>query len=200
VPAEPAGGTSGQGASPDTGKGVVPGAGDKGKLKLGKQGVRPGFEGMRIDILKIELAHVVLNMLPDDAKFNLVTYSGLVRPWKKSLAKASKSNRKAALDFVKKMEPLGMTNTYGALETAFTDKSVDTIYFLSDGYPTTGKCVQPEEILAAVRRWNAGRNVTIHTIGLIVGKYKNEEHGRLKTFLQNLAAQNGGECRIFEDK
>jgi hypothetical protein len=139
-------------------------------------------------------------MLPDDAKFNLVTYSGIVRPWKKSLSKASKSNRKAALEFVKKMEPLGMTNTYGALETAFTDKSVDTIYFLSDGYPTTGKCVQPEEILAAVRRWNAERNITIHTIGLIVGKYKNEEHSRLKTFLQNLAGQNGGECRIFEDK
>lgn len=200
VPAEPTNGSGESGASPDTGKGVVPGSGDKGKSGLDKQGVRPGFEGMRIDILKLELAHVVLNMLPDDTKFNLVTYSGLVRPWKKSLTRATKSSRRAALEFVKEMEPLGMTNAYGALETAFTDKSVDTIYYLSDGYPTTGKYVQPEEILAAVRRWNQGRSVTIHTIGLIVGKYKNEEHGRLKTFVQKLAAQNGGDCRIFEDK
>jgi hypothetical protein len=199
-PLQPGGDASGR---PETGGDVAggpqDGAGKEG-LKLGKQGVKPGFEGTRMDILKIELAHVVITMLPDDAKFNLIAYSGQVYPWKKRLTKASKSSRKAALDFVKKMEPLGRTNTHDALELAFSDSSVDTIYFLSDGAPTTGKYVYPEEILTAVRRWNRGRNVTIHTIGLIVGKYMNEEHGRLKSFLTKLAAENGGECRIFEDK
>ena len=197
VPAQPVSPGGKSDDRPETGGGV---AGGRQNPKLGKQGVKPGFEGTRIDILKIELGHVILSMLPDDARFNLITYSGQVYPWKKRLTKASKTNRKAALDFVKKMLPLGRTNTYGALELAFTDKSVDTIYFLSDGAPTTGTYIGPSEILAAVRRWNQSRNVTIHAIGLIVGKYKNEQHERLKGFLKRLAGENGGECRIFEDR
>jgi hypothetical protein len=98
------------------------------------------------------------------------------------------------------MKPIGMTNTYGALEAAFSDKAVDTIYFLSDGNPTTGTTVNHQEILTAVRRWNQGRNVHIYTIGLLVGKYGNEDHEKLKSFLKSLASQNGGECRVFEGK
>ena len=98
------------------------------------------------------------------------------------------------------MQPSGQTNTYGALEAAFGNKSADTIYFLSDGNPTTGTTIDHGEILTAVRRWNQGRNVTIHTIGLLVGKYGNENQEKLKKFLQDLASQNGGECRIFENR
>jgi hypothetical protein len=203
VPEEPTDGTGEQERRPETGGDVMGGGRsetEKEKMKLGKQGVTPGYVGMRIEILKIELAHVVMSMLSDDAKFNLVTYSTQVQTWKNALTKASQSSREAALEFVKKMEPTGMTNTYGALEEAFNDRSVDTIYFLSDGNPTTGATINHAEILAAVKRWNQGRNVIIHTIGLLVGKYPNEDHAQLKTFLQDLAKQNGGECRIFEDK
>jgi hypothetical protein len=203
VPGEPIDGTGETDRRPETGGGVMGGGKsetEKEKMKLGKQGVEPGYVGMRIDILKIELAHVVMSMLPEDARFNLVTYSTQVQKWKSGLTKASDAYREAALKFVKDMKPLGQTNTYGALETAFDDRSVDTIYFLSDGNPTTGTSIDHSEILAAVKRWNQGRNVIIHTIGLLVGKYGNEDHSRLKKFLQDLASQNGGECRIFEDK
>ncbi len=187
--------------TPETGGDLTGKKGPKRDRRgLGGQGVQPGYVGMRIDILKIELAHVVISLLPEDAKFNLVTYSTEVKTWKSKLAKATKSNREAALDFVKKMNPIGMTNTYGALEAAFSDKAVDTIYFLSDGNPTTGTTVSHDEILTAVRRWNQGRNVNIHTIGLLVGKYGNEDSDKLKSFLKSLASQNGGECRVFEDK
>lgn len=203
VPGEPIDKFGGTEKRPETGDGVMGGGKskpDKEKMRLGKQGVKPGYVGMRIDILKIELAHVVVSMLADDAKFNLVTYSTEVKRWKSGLTKASKSNREAALEFVKAMKPMGMTNTYGALEAAFSDKSLDTIYFLSDGNPTTGTTILHAEILTAVRRWNQGRNVTIHTIGLLVGKYGDEDHEKLKGFLQSLASQNGGECRVFEDR
>jgi HEAT repeat protein len=203
VPGEPVDKTGETEKRPETGGDVLGGkksSAERKKRKLGKQGVKPGYVGMRIEILKIELAHVVTSMLSDDAKFNLVTYSAQVQSWKKSLCKASKTNRKAALDFVKKMQPTGQTNTYGALEAAFQNKSADTIYFLSDGNPTTGKTVDHGEILTAVRRWNQGRNVTIHTIGLLVGKYGNEDQEKLKKFLNDLASQNGGECRVFENK
>jgi len=190
--------------NPETGGDVMGGRKsgnkEKEKMRLGRQGVKPGFVGMRIEILKIELAHVVISMLPDDSKFNLVTYSTEIKKWKSGLTKASKSNREAALGFVKSMEPRGTTNTYGSLETAFSDKNVDTVYFLSDGNPTAGATIDHGEILTAVKRWNQGRNVTIHTIGLLVGKYGNEDQSKLKKFLEDLASQNGGQCRIFEDK
>jgi hypothetical protein len=203
VPGEPVDKTGETERRPETGGDVMGGKkseADRKKHKLGGQGVKPGYVGRRIDILKIELAHVVISMLSDDAKFNLVTYSATVQSWKKSLTKASKASRQAALDFVKKMQPSGQTNTYGALEAAFGNKSADTIYFLSDGNPTTGTTIDHGEILTAVRRWNQGRNVTIHTIGLLVGKYGNENQEKLKKFLQDLASQNGGECRIFENR
>ena len=39
---------------------------DKDKRRgLGGQGVKPGYVGMRIDVLKIELAHVVISLLPE---------------------------------------------------------------------------------------------------------------------------------------
>ncbi len=189
--------------SPETGGDLAGGKKEKPRREkkgLGRQGVKPGFEGSRIEILKIELAHVVRKMLPDDANFNLITYATEVQSWKKNLAKASESNKNAAIKFVKDMKPLGMTNAYGALEKAFADKSVDTIYFLSDGNPTTGDAIDPNEILRAVQRWNQGRNVVIHTIGLLVGKYDDKEnHDKLKQFLRYLADENGGQCRIFED-
>lgn len=189
--------------APETGGDVIGGRrakAEKKKFRLGKQGVKPGYVGMRIDILKIELTHVVMTMIPDGARFNLITYATEVQKWKNSLAKASKSNRRAAVEYVKKMKPSGNTNTYGALETAFSDKAVDTIYFLSDGNPTTGTTINHDEILRAVRRWNESRNVIINTIGLLVGRYGNEDQSKLKKFLQNLASQNGGECRIFENR
>ncbi len=203
VPGEPIDKTGEVEKNPETGGDVMGGRKsrkEREKQRLGRQGVKPGYVGRRIDILKIELAHVVISMLPDDAKFNLVTYSTEVKRWKSSLTKASKANREAALAFVKKMDPMGMTNTYGALEAAFKDSKVDTIYFLSDGNPTTGTTIAHAEILTAVRRWSQGRNITIHSIGLLVGKYGNEDFSKLKKFLQDLASQNGGECRIFENK
>jgi len=201
VPANPTDGSDSGEKRPETGGEFRPDGKKKGeKSGLGKQGVQPGFTGTRIDILKIELEHVVMNMLPEDAKFNLIAYSATLSPWKKSLTKASDKYKKSALNFVKSMEPIGRTNTHDALALAFTDKSVDTIYFLSDGAPTTGKMVHPEEILTAVQRWNQGRKVIIHTIGLLVGKYQNEEnHDTFKMFLKRLAEQNGGKCRIFEN-
>ncbi len=209
---ESAGGDS---ADPDknplTGGGLKPGE----KPRLGQGGVRPGFTGSRIEILKIELAFVVSRVLTDDCKFNVITYSTDIRPWKKSLTKATKKARESAVKFVKGMEPLAQTNTYGALEAAFKDREVDTIYFLSDGNPTVGTSVNHDEILAAVRRWNKGRNIIINTIGLLVGKYApqpppgqpgqprpavpTEDKDKLVDFLKKLAAQNGGVARIIRD-
>jgi hypothetical protein len=100
----------------------------------------------------------------------------------------------------------GKTNTLKALMYAFGvdpekpvkaaltgfDKSavkrpLDTVYFLSDGRPSTGKLIEAQEILKEVRRHNEIYRMVIHAIA--IGDFQKE-------FLQQLAEENGG---VFVD-
>jgi len=92
----------------------------------------------------------------------------------------------------------GKTNTYEALITALDaagrgvrDKAyevaVDTIFFLSDGRPSTGKFVDTADILREVNTANELRKVVIHTIA--IGEFQ-------KHFMEQLAKSNGG---VFVD-
>lgn len=92
----------------------------------------------------------------------------------------------------------GKTNTYGALSAALgiagrgtKDKhyavAVDTVFFLSDGRPSHGEYVDPEDILREVRAANQLRKVVLHTIA--IGEFQKE-------FMKSLAEQNGG---VFVD-
>ncbi|MBL8860932.1 MAG: HEAT repeat domain-containing protein [Planctomycetes bacterium] len=96
---------------------------------------------------------------------------------------------------------MGKTNTYGAIMTAMgIDPSkgnqtgakdyktdVDTIFFLSDGRPTVGEFVDPDDILREVKAANELRKITIHTIA--IGEFQ-------KDFMRRMAEENGG---IFVD-
>jgi len=89
----------------------------------------------------------------------------------------------------------GKTNTYAALMAAFEagkasagyDKrytsDLDTIFFLSDGVPSTGDYVEAKDILAEVRRGNSLRKIVINTIS--IGEM---DHA----LMHGLADQNGG--------
>lgn len=92
----------------------------------------------------------------------------------------------------------GKTNTYGALTSALgaagrgtKDKNyecaIDTIFFLSDGRPTVGEYVEPQDVLREIRESNKLRKVVIHTIA--IGEFQ-------KDFMKQLAEENGG---IFVD-
>ncbi|QDU67025.1 HEAT repeat domain-containing protein [Engelhardtia mirabilis] len=60
---------------------------------------------------------------------------------------------------------------------------VDTIFFLSDGDPSVGEFVDPDDILREVREANELRKIVIHTFAL--GHFR-------KTFMERLAAESGG--------
>ena len=92
----------------------------------------------------------------------------------------------------------GKTNTWGALSWALgiagrgaKDKNyavaIDTIFFLSDGRPSHGDYVDPEDILREFREANKLRKVVLHTIA--IGEFQ-------KDFMKRLAEQNGG---VFVD-
>lgn len=92
----------------------------------------------------------------------------------------------------------GKTNTYGVLKEAlgaagrgtkdkYYEVEVDTIFFLSDGRPTVGELVDPDDILREVRKANQLRKVVIHTIA--IGEFQ-------KNFMKTLARESGG---VFVD-
>ena len=97
---------------------------------------------------------------------------------------------------------MGKTNTLGALLEAFglphnkipddrklekmgkPKNDLDTIFFLSDGRPSTGIFVDKDDILRVVAQVNKFRKIVLHTIA--IGEFQ-------KHFLLELARQNNGE-------
>lgn len=142
-----------------------------------------------------ELANAVKALRPTD-QFGIVVYNDIVVRWEPGLLEASDVNKQAARDFIESLVAVNSTNIFDALETAFDiagfgarDKNYasgcDTIFFLSDGSPTSGRVVEPDGILAKVREWNSLKKVVVHSIGL------GREHNR--AFMERLARENGGE-------
>lgn len=138
----------------------------------------------RLDAAKEQLKAVV-EALPATHMVNLIPFeTNVVSLWKE-LQRLDNEHRK---EFVEKalLIPFGQgTNTFGALEKAFEDESVDTIYLLTDGQPTVGAVTDIDGILDAIQRVNRTRQVVIHCISI----------GLDSDLLRELAAMTGGEYR-----
>jgi hypothetical protein len=143
-----------------------------------------------------------LKQLNPQTNFNIVWYNSKVWAWKKSLVGASPGNVGSACSMLRKLKPKDSTNIYGALRRGFaldgTSKpteisnykmGVDTIFFLTDGWPTSGKIYWKKsgkkkinedwvsDMMKAVMTWNKSRKVKVHTIG--VGEHAKELMSRL---------------------
>ncbi|KAA3613448.1 MAG: hypothetical protein DWQ01_02680 [Planctomycetota bacterium] len=179
----------------------------------------------KLDIVKEELARTIEN-LDRNVIINVYAFASHVHPWRKSMVAANALNRRSALDFIRKLKPIGgstaaaraaaglrgsagvedgRTNTYAALLAGLglevkkgevisnpggadeVKSEVDTLFFLSDGRPSIGELVDPDDILEAVTELNRFRRVTVHTIA--IGEFQ-------KDFMQELARRNGG---VFVD-
>ena len=138
----------------------------------------------RIDVAKEELATVIGRLHGDDL-FNIIAFSTGVVNWERELTAATPKNREGAQLFVERLMANGGTAIYTALERAFSDARIDTIYFLSDGDPSAGAITDPGEIQREVARWNSARHVTIHCIAV----------GQDHPLLRGLASDSGGTYR-----
>jgi HEAT repeat protein len=140
----------------------------------------------KMEVAKRELAKV-LNSLPAGVRANIIRFNSMVEAWKEALTLLDGAVKKEALEYTKASVPEGMTNLYGALEEAFKDQRIDTIYLLSDGAPTLGEKIKVDEILDAVDELNhlQFRRIKINTIGF---NLKPEE----KQLMEQLADRNFG--------
>jgi HEAT repeat protein len=120
----------------------------------------------RIEVAKRELQRC-LEQLQDDSLFNIIVFSSDVERWLDGgIAESNASAKEEAMEFVERLGAGGGTNVFAALEEAFRDQDVDSIFVLSDGEPSVGAETDPWRIREIVQQWNENRGVVIHTIAV----------------------------------
>lgn len=137
----------------------------------------------RIERARKALVDCIKSLQPTQ-RFNVIAFSSGNRVWRSDRAgnptvvEANEANKADALKFVEALKDDGGTETYKALEAAFKDPLIDTIYLLSDGAPNAGKLGNPGEqmrqfaraevtrCLDLVKRENRFKGIKIHTFGM----------------------------------
>jgi hypothetical protein len=147
---------------PVTGKGEGKGdKGDKDDKDKPAEIPKPDYSKVKskLDLAKVELIHC-LKYLPEDYKFNVVTYEtghSLLDSSTKALIPATQANKDRMIKKVNALSPMGLTNIHGGLIRSFciSEKGMidqkkqnpgwdpdcmatgaTTIFFLTDGSPT----------------------------------------------------------------
>ncbi len=156
------------------------------------EGLLNEYQGMagqsRMEVAKAELQKCVAG-LDATAFFNIIIFSSGVEKWiDGSLAAANQKNRDEAKGYIEKIGAGGGTNLYDAVQLAFEDKDVDTIFIMSDGEPNQGKESDPVVIREHVKAWNEHRGIVINTIQ-VAGQFQ---------ILDWLAEDSGGTHVKFE--
>lgn len=130
---------------------------------------------------KWELARAIAS-LTEDQSFQVMFYSSgpAVVMGDGEMALALDVNKKAAIEFIKSIAPIGQTDPSDALTRAFQLKP-DTIYLLTDGE------FEPS-VMDLLLTLNSGLKVTVHTICFI---YSNGER-----LLQEIARTHKGTYRF----
>jgi uncharacterized protein YegL len=141
--------------------------------------------GTRLEEAKRQLTGVI-NQLPKKAKINIITFAGNAESLFPKLQALGKKQHKAANACIKEIYAKGPTNVHDALEAAFVDRDIDTIFLLTDGRPSAGPVVAPTALAEEVTRWNVSRSIVIHTIAI----------GEKSPFLARLAKDSGGEHSV----
>ncbi len=162
---------------------------------IGKKSVPASIdEDSRWDAAKRQLLRAVKALHPS-RMYTVILYSSRAEAVWEELVPASKANYEELEARMEDIAPVGSTNIYMAMQTAFklagvypvpTKLNADAIYLVSDGSPTTskGEVEDPERTLHAVAEWNALQRVQIHTIG--IGRQHNAG------FMRSLSGENGG--------
>lgn len=133
-----------------------------------------------------------IRSLPETTDFAIVLFDSDVRQWRKSLVEASDRNKKAAIRYVAQIRRGKWTNTYGGLKRALgLDDDIEAVFLLSDGKPTRGTFVAPEQIIREIGKQNTFLHIIINTVGI-------SPAGVSQRFMRELASQSGGEYQGVE--
>jgi HEAT repeat protein len=146
----------------------------------------------RLEHATKKLLAAIQNLSPE-TQYNVIVFSTSAQAWRRGVLVTGKGAKEKlptvaqAAEWLSKLRAGGGTNLFGALELAFADPEVDTIYLLSDGEPTQGAIVDPVAIRQRIALWNRHRGVVIHTIAF----------GGSFPVLEWLAGDSGGTYRYI---
>jgi hypothetical protein len=143
-----------------------------------------GGQEKRIDRAREEILGLIKS-LPEETMFNVIAFNSQVQRWQRAVTRATKDAKANACAWVKKLKESGFTETGKALDAAFEDPAVDTIYLVSDGAPerSAKEKIPTEPILRSVEKKNRFRKVKIVALGW----------GTIdEDFMRRLAEENGG--------
>lgn len=159
----------------------------------------------RLDFAKRELLRA-LDQLPEVSSFNLVTFNGeaKARQWQKDLQVANARNKDAFRKYVNDLKAEGGTNLWGGIQEGLKlkslvygeryESSVDELFVLSDGAPTVGEILDPQEILRIVAETNRFSRVRINTVFISTPGERLPETMTIKPeeLMRRMAEANGG--------
>ncbi|HTU25834.1 MAG TPA: VWA domain-containing protein [Pirellulales bacterium] len=149
--------------------------------------------GDRLVAAKKELSGAIEGLRPED-QFTVLVFDSNVRAWQKKLVPADVTNKKKAVQFVKKQETNLQTASFDALEAAL-GYDAEAIFFLTDGAPHGGKISAPVEIVRAISLMNRYRRESIYAIGIGAGQIGSP----MDTFLRELSESNYGVYRRVDE-
>ena len=124
-----------------------------------------GRPAMRIDVVKQELVKT-LQGLDAASTFNLITFNSSVQKWKEAAVPLNDKTRAEAVDYVQHLGSRGGTNIFDALEVAFSDPTVDTLFLLTDGEPSAGAITDLQLIRQHLADWNKTRGIVVHSVAV----------------------------------
>lgn len=143
--------------------------------------------------------HRCLESLEDGTRFNLVLFHERIVPFRPEPVAKCVDTVAAARAFLDAVEPDGGTNLFGALEFSLglddeptaqlLGTDLDTIVVLSDGKPSRGAVLVPDEILHQIEDSNRHHRIAIHTVSA----------GASSPFLESLARHNYGAHAALSD-
>ena len=147
----------------------------------------------RLSSAKEQLLLAVQSMA-DESRYHIVTFAAQARTWSRKAVPASVRSTRSLATLLARFKANGGTNVYQALAEALAldelrygeqgDQTIDELFLLSDGEPTSGAVTDTEEILKLVAEANKYLKVRINTV--FSGRGKGAE------FLRQLAEQNDG--------
>jgi len=117
------------------------------------------MRGIKIEQVK-QAARQVIDGLADGEAFNLITYNANIDTFNTEPLIKNESTKQAAFSYLDTINAGGLTNLYGALETALlqepTEGFLPLILFLTDGLPTTGETreVQIRDLVLSSNPYN----------------------------------------------
>ncbi|NUP94643.1 MAG: VWA domain-containing protein [Planctomycetaceae bacterium] len=136
----------------------------------------------RLDEAKRQLRRVV-EAMPKEYLINIVPFHTTVSQVFERMTQVTDRARAEALSQIDALRTQGGTNIHDAMQRAFAEPEVDTIYLLSDGAPSNGEITDPDALADEIVRWNRTRRVRIHCIAI----------GMDSPMLKRIANESGGE-------